>query len=148
MESTKFVNILIVEDNPADARLIIEVFDGFTIKNKVNIVENGVEALDYLYKRDKYKDVKTPSLIILDLNLPKKDGREVLKEIKQNKELRLIPVVVLTTSRDENDICGAYMNYANAYLTKPTDFNEFIDLINTFESFWFNKAVLPQCKKD
>lgn len=148
MEGTKFVNILIVEDNPADARLIIEVFDGFTIKNKVNIVENGVEALDYLYKRDKYKDVKTPSLIILDLNLPKKDGREVLKEIKQNKELRLIPVVVLTTSRDENDICGAYMNYANAYLTKPTDFNEFIDLINTFESFWFDKAVLPHCKKD
>ena len=148
MESIQFVDILIVEDNPADARLIMEVFDGFTIKNKVSIVENGVEALDYLYKRDKYKDVKTPSLIILDLNLPKKDGREVLKEIKQNKELRLIPVVILTTSRDENDICGAYMNYANAYLTKPTDFDEFIDLINTFENFWFNKVVLPKCGKD
>ena len=148
MESIQFVDILIVEDNPADARLIMEVFDGFTTKNKVNIIENGVEALDYLYKRNKYKDVKTPRLIILDLNLPKKDGREVLKEIKQNKELRLIPVVILTTSRDENDICGAYMNYANAYLTKPTDFDEFIDLINTFENFWFNKVVLPKCGKD
>lgn len=85
-------------------------------------------------------------MIILNLNLPKKDGREVLKKVKNDKKLRLIPIVVLTTSRDEDDICGVYMNYVNAYLTKPTDFDEFIDLINTFESFWFNKVILPQCK--
>ncbi|MGB9936706.1 MAG: response regulator [Methanobacterium sp.] len=142
----KMVDTLVVEDNPGDARLIMEAFDGFAVENKINVVPNGAEAMDYLYKNGKYKDVKTPHIIILDLNLPKKDGRSVLKEIKTDSSLRKIPVIVLTTSKDETDICSSYMNYANAYMTKPTDFDDFIDLINTFESFWFSKVILPGCK--
>ena len=135
--------MLIVEDNPADVRLIKEVFDGFGTKDQINTVKNGAEAANYLYKKGKYKEVKTPSLIILDLNLPKKDGRELLKEIKRHEKLRLIPIIVLTTSKNEDDVCDSYMNYANAYVTKPTDLNEFVKLINTFEEFWFNQAILP-----
>jgi DNA-binding response OmpR family regulator len=138
------VDILVVEDNPADARLVVEVFNEFNVKTKINIVEDGIKAMDYLYKRNKYKDYKTPSLIILDLNLPKKNGREVLKEIKNDNKLKLIPVIVLTTSRDDRDICESYEYCANAYIAKPTDFEEFVKVIRTFEDFWFNTARLPR----
>jgi len=137
------VDILVVEDNPADARLVMEVFNEFDIKTRINVVRDGVKAIDYLYKRDKYKDHKTPNLIILDLNLPKKSGREVLKEIKKEDKLKLIPVVVLTTSRDDRDICESYEYCANAYIAKPADFDEFVRVIRTFEDFWFNTALLP-----
>ena len=145
MNNAETVNVLLVEDNPADARLIKEACGGFTIKNEVNTVENGMDAMEYLYKTGKYKDSKRPNLIILDLNLPKKSGREVLKEVKQDDKLKLIPIIVLTTSQDEDDICNSYKCYANAYVTKPTDFDEFDELICSFEDFWFKKAILPTC---
>ncbi len=137
--------ILLVEDNPADARLIVEVFDGFKIKNNITIVTDGAAAMDYLYKKGEYKDRKCPSIIILDLNLPKKDGREVLKEIKNDEKLKMIPVVVLTTSSDEEDVKISYENHASAFLTKPTDLKELVDQIKLFEGFWFQWATLPEC---
>jgi len=143
--SIRNIEILLVEDNPADARLIVEVFDGFTIKKHLTIAKDGEEAMDYLNKKGKYKDRNCPSIIILDLNLPKKDGREILKEIKQHENLKSIPVVILTTSSDENDVKNSYSNYASAYLTKPANFDEFVRLINSFEDFWFKWVTLPQC---
>ncbi len=139
------LEILIVEDNPADARLIVEVFDGFQIRNNLTIAKDGAEAMDYLYKKGKYSNRKCPSLIILDLNLPKKNGREILKEIKKDEKLKRIPVVVLTTSNNKDDINDSYNNYASAYLTKPGDFDEFTELIKSFEEFWFKWTILPEC---
>lgn len=137
--------ILLVEDNPAEARLIVEVFDGFAIKNNITIVTDGDEAMDYLNKKGKYKNRKCPSIIILDLNLPKKDGREVLKEIKYDEKLKIIPVIVLTTSSDEGDVKMAYSNYASAFVTKPSELYELVELIKLFEGFWFQLATLPSC---
>lgn len=147
LDITKIVGVLVVEDNPADARLIKEACSGFAVKNRVTVVENGLEAMDYLYKRGKYKGVETPNIIILDLNLPKKSGREVLKEIKEDDNLKLIPVIVLTTSSDDEDICEAYRHHASAYIIKPADFDEFDDVICSFENFWFNISILPICEK-
>ena len=101
--------------------------------------------MDYLNKKGKYKDRECPSIIILDLNLPKKDGREVLKEIKFDEKLKMIPVIVLTTSSNEDDVKMSYGNYASAYVTKPNDLKEFVELIKSFETFWFNCATLPPC---
>ncbi len=148
LESMDVTEVLVVEDNPADARLITEVFDDFDVKHNINVVKNGVEATDYLFKKGKYKDSKTPHLILLDLNLPLKDGRAVLKEIKKDEKLRLIPIIILTTSKNEDDICESYKNYANAYLPKPTDFDEFERFIGIFEEFWFKMALLPRCGID
>ena len=139
------LEILIVEDNPADARLIVEVFNGFQRRNNLIIAKDGAEAMDYLYKKGKYSDKKCPSLIILDLNLPKKNGREILKEIKNDPKLKRIPVVVLTTSTNQDDINYSYDNYASAYLTKPGDFDEFTELIQSFEDFWLKWTILPEC---
>ena len=116
-------------------RLIKEVFNGFQIKN----VGDGKEARDYLYKKCNYKDSKTHSIILLDLNLPKKDGREILKEIKNHDELKIISVIILTTSNDKEDICNAYKHHANAYLVKPVDFKEFEETISSLEDFWLTK---------
>ena len=138
--------LLLVEDNPADARLIVEVFDGFHIKNNITLVSSGAEAMDYLHKKGSYKDRKCPSLIVLDLNLPKKDGREVLREVKCDERYRRIPIVVLTTSSHEEDVMASYGHYANAYLTKPADFEDFVALVKTFEDFWFKWATLPKCR--
>ena len=148
MENPNIMEVLVVEDNPADTRLIKEAFDGFAIKHNINMVENGLEATNYLFKKGKYKDNKTPNLILLDLNLPLKDGRAVLKEIKKDEELRLLPIIILTTSKNEDDVCEAYKNYANAYLPKPTDFGEFERVIGVFEEFWFKMALLPRCGLD
>lgn len=137
--------VLLVEDNPAEARLIVEVFDGFKIKNNITIVTDGAEAMEYLHKKGKYEYRKCPSIIILDLNLPKKDGREILKEIKYDENLKIIPVVVLTTSSNEEDVKMAYSNYASAFLTKPSELHELVDLVKLFEDFWFNWATLPEC---
>jgi CheY-like chemotaxis protein len=101
-----------------------------------------------LYKRGKYKNCKTPQLILLDLNLPVKDGREVLREIKTDNKLKLIPIIILTTSKNEDDVCEAYRNYASAYIAKPTDFSDFEELIRIFEAFWFRMAILPKCRID
>lgn len=137
--------LMLVEDNPADARLIVEVFDGFHMRNNITLLTDGAEAMDYLHKNGTYKNRKCPSLIILDLNLPKKGGREILKEVKNNEKLRRIPVIVLTTSCNAEDVMASYGHYANAYLTKPGDFDDFVELVKTFEDFWFKWATLPKC---
>lgn len=137
--------LLLVEDNPADARLIVEIFAGFQIRNNITLVSDVAEAMDYINKKGRFKDRKCPSLVILDLNLPKMDGRELLKEIKNNEKLKRVPVIVLTTSSHAEDVRDSYGNYANAYLTKPADFDDFVELVKTFEDFWFKCAMLPKC---
>jgi len=138
----KPVKILLVEDNPADARLIVEVFKDFK-KSNIYIVEDGVAAMDFLNKKGEYENVPRPDIILLDLNLPKKDGREVLKEIKEDPELRCIPVVILTTSSAIEDIIKTYSNYANCYITKPVDFDQFLKVVQSIENFWLTIVKLP-----
>lgn len=139
----KTVEILLVEDNPADARLVMEVFKDFKINNKLHHVKDGVEAIDYLHHKGKYADTSKPDLILLDLNLPRKDGREVLIEIKEDEELKCIPVVILTTSSAEDDVLKTYCNHANCYIIKPVDFDQFITVIQSIESFWLTMVKLP-----
>jgi CheY-like chemotaxis protein len=139
----KTVEILLVEDNPADARLVMEVFKDFKINNKLYHVKDGVEAMNYLHQEGEYIDVSKPDLILLDLNLPRKDGREVLKEIKEDETLKCIPVVILTTSSAEDDVLKTYCNHANCYIIKPVDFDQFINVIQSIESFWLTMVKLP-----
>lgn len=143
MDTRNSVEILLVEDNPAETRLITEIFDEDT--NIANIIEvgDGIEAMDYLHKRGEYKNCKTPSLIILDLNIPKKNGIEVLEEIKTDSKLKSIPVIALTGSNDDNDVFKSYGHHVNAYITKSIDFNKFRKDMCAFKNFWFNNAVLP-----
>jgi len=139
----KSIDILIVEDNPGDIRLISEVLNDNKIFSTVNTVNDGVDAMDYLNGRGKYKTASKPDLIILDLNLPKKDGREVLAEIKSDERLKYIPVVVMTISQSEEDIFKSYNLHANCYVTKPIDLNQFIKVIKSIEEFWFSIVKLP-----
>jgi len=139
------VRILLVEDNPGDARLTAEVFKyNNKLPKSLTVVEDGVEALAYLRQEGKYSDAPRPDLILLDLNLPKKDGRQVLAAIKNDENLRRIPVVVLTTSRDQEDIKQAYDLNANCFLTKPVDFEQFASLLTAIEDFWLTFAELPK----
>ena len=138
------VEILLVEDNPADVRLTIEGLKEGKVKNNLSVVENGVEALAFLRKQGKYADAVRPDLVLLDLNMPKKDGREVLAEIKADEQLRHIPVVVLTTSKAEQDILKAYSLHANCYITKPVDLDQFISVVESIEDFWFTIVKLPR----
>lgn len=142
-EITKPVEILLVEDNPGDTRLAREALKESKLNNTMNSVVDGVEAMDYLHKRGKYTDVTRPDLIILDLNLPRKDGREVLGEIKTDVDLRTIPVVILTTSKSEEDILRAYELHANCFITKPMDMNQFIKVVQSITDFWFTIVKLP-----
>lgn len=142
-ELTKPVEILLVEDNPGDTRLAREALKESKLNNTMNSVVDGVEAMDYLHKRGKYTDVTRPDLIILDLNLPRKDGREVLGEIKTDVYLRTIPVVILTTSKSEEDILRAYELHANCFITKPMDMNQFIKVVQSITDFWFTIVKLP-----
>lgn len=137
------IDILIVEDNPGDARLIREVLNDNKIFNSLYLVNDGVEAMNFLKNEGKYEGVPRPDLIILDLNLPKKDGREVLAEIKTNENLRHIPVVIMTISQAEEDILKSYKLHANCYITKSIDLNEFIKVIKSIEDFWFSVVKLP-----
>lgn len=137
------VQILLVEDNPGDVRLTEEAFKQGRIENELHVVSDGVEALEYLYQRGEYADAPRPDLILLDLNLPRTDGTEVLEELKNDAELHSIPVIVLTSSRAEEDIATSYELHANAYLTKPVDPDEFIETVRTFEKFWFSVVRLP-----
>lgn len=145
MGPTKFnpIDILVVEDNSGDARLIKEVLNEHKIFNTLFIVNDGVEAMNFLLNKGKYKESPKPDLIILDLNLPKKDGREVLAEIKGNDNLRRIPVVIMTISQAEADILKSYNLHANCYVTKPIDLNQFIKVIKSIEEFWFSIVKLP-----
>ncbi len=137
------IEILMVEDNPGDVRLTREALINGKVRNQMHVVEDGVAALDYLYRRPPYQDAQRPDLILLDLNLPKKDGREVLAVIKTDASLRLIPVVVLTTSRAEEDVLRAYHLSANCYVTKPVDLDQFNRIVQAIEHFWLTVVTLP-----
>ena len=141
--NTEPINILLVEDNPGDARLAFEALRDSKVHNKLYHVEDGVEAMQFLRDRVENDHVPPPDLILLDLNLPKKDGREVLAEIKEDPELRLVPVVVLTTSAAERDLLKSYNLHANAYIVKPIDLDQFIDVVQAIENFWFSIVKLP-----
>jgi CheY-like chemotaxis protein len=137
------IDILIVEDNAGDARLIKEVFNETKVCNSLYFVKDGVEVMDFLRGKGKYKGVPLPDLIILDLNLPKKDGREVLEEIKTDEKLKHIPVVIMTISQAEEDIFKSYNLHANCYVTKPIDLAQFTRVVKSIESFWFSVVKLP-----
>ena len=139
----KPVEILLVEDNKGDVGLIEEVFEEAKIRNNLHTVDDGEEALLYLHGEGKFSGSRRPDIILLDLNLPKKDGREVLREIKEDSNLKNISVVVLTTSNAEKDILRTYDLHANAYITKPLDFNEFMKVVESIESFWLEIVQLP-----
>ncbi|MBD3168276.1 MAG: response regulator [candidate division Zixibacteria bacterium] len=140
---TRPIEILLVEDNPGDVRLTQEALKDSKIFNNLNIVNDGDQAMDFLLKKDKYHQSPTPDIILLDLNLPKKDGRQVLEEIKANHDLMKIPVVILTTSHAEEDIINTYNLHANCYVTKPVDLNQFIKVVKSIEDFWFTIVRLP-----
>lgn len=137
------VDILLVEDNPGDVRLTREALKDAKVLNEVYVAKDGVEAMDFLNKKGPFKEAPTPDLILLDLNLPRKDGREVLAEIKKDQKLMRIPVVILTTSKADEDIIRTYNLHANAYITKPVDLNRFIEIIHALEEFWFTIVKLP-----
>jgi two-component system, chemotaxis family, response regulator Rcp1 len=143
MTAEKLPDILMVEDNPADVRLTQEAFRYGNIHNTLSVARDGVEAIDYLHHRGSFADADRPDLILLDLNLPRKNGREVLAEIKADPSLMRIPVVVLTTSRAENDVLKTYDLHANCYVVKPADLDEFIDVVKSIEHFWLKAATLP-----
>lgn len=143
MKRRKPFSILLIEDNPGDVRLTKEAFKEGNISMDLSVVMDGVEAIQYLRKQGPFEDVRTPDLILLDLNLPKKDGREVLKDIKVDEDLRRIPVVVLTTSNAETDILKSYNLYANCYINKPVDFDSFFKVIKRIEEFWLSTVMLP-----
>ena len=135
--------ILLVEDNPGDVRLTREALKEGKIINELAVVSDGVEAMDYLRRRGKFADASRPDLILLDLNLPRKNGREVLAEIKSDQSMRRIPVVILTVSRAEEDILKSYDLHANCYISKPIDFDQFMKVVRTIENFWFGIVLLP-----
>ena len=137
------IEILLVEDNPGDARLTLEAFKEGKVINNLTVVNDGVEALEFLRRQGAYADAVVPDLILLDLNLPRMDGRQVLAEIKADPLLRRIPVVVLTTSASQDDIARAYNSHANCYITKPVDLGQFLRVVNSIESFWLNFVRLP-----
>jgi len=137
------IQILLVEDNPGDIRLTQEAFKNSKLHNRLDIVQDGEQALTYLRRQGKYADAPRPDIILLDLNLPRIDGREVLAQIKEDEDLRRIPVVVLTTSDDEKDVLTTYNLHANCYITKPVDMNRFVEIVQTIEGFWFQIVKLP-----
>ena len=138
------IEILLVEDNPGDIRLTQEALKDSKLYNNLNIARDGVEALAFLHRENHYSNAPRPDIILLDLNLPRKDGREVLEEIKDDEDLRRIPVVVLTTSDADEDILKSYNLYANCYITKPVDLDRFIAIVKTIENFWFQIVKLPR----
>ena len=137
------IEILLVEDSPSDTDLTLEALKDFKVRNHVSVVEDGVLAMQFLRREGPYAQAPRPDLIMLDLNLPRKDGREVLAELKADGNLKTIPVVVLTTSRAEQDILRAYQLNANCYITKPVDFNQFLEVVRSIESFWLFVVTLP-----
>ena len=137
------IEILLVEDNPGDVRLTKEAFKEGQIDNEMHVATDGDAALDYLYQRGEHEEAVRPDLVLLDLNLPKVDGIEVLEQVKGDPDLKQIPVIVLSSSEDESDVLKSYENYTNAYLTKPVDPDEFVELVRSLESFWLQFVHLP-----
>lgn len=142
-ESNKPIEILLVEDSPSDAALTREALLEAKVHNHLHVVEDGVAALEFLHRKGPYRHAPRPGLILLDLNLPRKDGREVLAEIKEDEMLKTIPVVVLTTSQNETDILRVYGLHANCYITKPVDFAQFARVVKLINDFWFTVVQLP-----
>jgi CheY-like chemotaxis protein len=142
-EIGKPIEILLVEDSAGDVRLVQENLKESKVRNALNVVGDGMEAMAYLRKEGKYKDAPRPDLVLLDLNLPKKDGRQVLKEMKSDENLKCIPVVVLTISKGEEDIMKSYSLHANAYISKPVDLNQFLKVVKAIEEFWLTVVKLP-----
>ena len=143
MKENVEIEILLVEDNEGDIRLAKEALATSQINNRLSIVRDGVEALEFLLKKGDYEKAATPDLILLDLNLPKMDGRQLLRKIKTDKVLKKIPTVVLTTSSSEEDIIDAYTNHANSFITKPINWEQFIEVVKSIEDFWLSIAKLP-----
>lgn len=141
--SAKLAEILLVEDSPGDVRLTQEALRESKVRNQLSVVEDGVEAMAFLRREGRYSGVARPDLVLLDLNLPRKDGREVLAEIKADSSLRTIPVVILTTSDAEEDVIKGYGLHANCYITKPVDFGRFITVVRAIDDFWFSIVKLP-----
>jgi chemotaxis family two-component system response regulator Rcp1 len=142
-EACRPIEILMVEDNPGDVRLTVEALKEGKVRNNFHTVEDGVEALAYLRRQGHYADAPRPDLVLLDLNLPKKNGREVLEEIKADPDLKRIPVVILTVSQAEQDILRSYNLHANCYITKPVDLDQFLDVVKSIENFWLTVVMLP-----
>ena len=140
------IEILLIEDNPGDVDLAKEALQDAKVRNRLHVVDDGAKAVDFLYKRGVYADVPRPDIILLDLNLPKKDGRQVLAEIKTDPQLAEIPVVILTTSQAEEDIVRSYQLHANCYITKPVDFKQFMHVVRSIEEFWLTVVKLPTRK--
>lgn len=140
------IDVLLVEDSPSDAKLTAKTFQKANVLNNLHIVEDGVEAMDFLRQVGNYQDAPRPDLILLDLNLPKKDGRKVLAEIKDDPNLATIPVVVLTTSEAEEDILKSYALQANCYITKPVTLKQFTKVVESIEDFWLTVVKLPRVK--
>ncbi|HEY3491237.1 MAG TPA: response regulator [Candidatus Deferrimicrobiaceae bacterium] len=138
------IEILLVEDNPGDVRLTREALREGRVLHRMTVAADGVEALEILHRTGKHRDTPRPDIIFLDLNLPKKDGREVLVELKADPDLAVIPVVILTTSNAETDILRSYQLHANCYVTKPVDLTRFIEVVKSIEEFWFAVVVLPR----
>jgi two-component system, chemotaxis family, response regulator Rcp1 len=144
--SGRAIELLLVEDSEPDVRLTQEALREAKVRNRLWVVEDGVEALDFLKRQGRHANVPRPDLILLDLNLPRKDGRQVLKEIKNDNSLKRIPVVILTTSRNEEDVLRAYDLHANCYITKPVDFTRFMEVVKSIEDFWLTVVRLPDDK--
>ena len=136
--------ILLVEDNPGDTRLVIEAMREAKLENYIHVVEDGIEAMQFLRREGRFGDAPRPDLILLDLNLPKKDGRAVLAEVKADPVLKRIPVVVLTTSQAEEDVLRAYDLHANCYITKPVDMEQFMKVVAQIDDFWVRVVTLPK----
>ncbi len=145
--NSKPIDILLVEDSEGDVRLVREALKEGKLKNELFVARDGADAMDFLLKRGKHAGAVRPDLILLDLNLPKKDGREVLADIKENPDLKRIPVIILTTSSAETDILKTYNLHANCYIVKPLDLDRFIDVVRSVESFWLTIVKLPNGEK-
>jgi len=143
MEESKTINVLLIEDNPGDIDLTLEAFENSKIKCNVIVFKNGLTAKSYLYKENNYTLAETPDIILLDLNLPGKNGHELLNDIKSNDEIRKVPVVILTSSSAERDIVKSYNLQANCYIIKPVTFDKFLEVVKSIENFWFSTAKLP-----
>lgn len=143
VNSTQVINILVVEDNAGEARLIKEALKNSKTNTSLHFVCDGVQAMNFMNRIEEYLSKPRPDLIILDLNLPKKDGREVLRELKSNDSFKFIPILVMSSSQAEEDIMKSYNLHANCYISKPIDFNEFTDIIRSIDDFWFTTVKLP-----
>ena len=137
------IQILLAEDNPDDIELTVQALNDSRVRNRLIVVKDGEEAISYLQGKGKYQHAVRPDLILLDLNMPKKNGRDVLREIKNDPKLKRIPVVILTTSQAEDDIAHTYDLHANCYITKPVDFNQFLKVVKSIEDFWLTVVKLP-----